>query len=76
VDKIRPELKAPPETVLAVIRWHIERFGYAPTVREIALELDASKATIHEALTILEADGRIERAPAKARAIKIVEVAP
>jgi repressor LexA len=67
--------KAPPEVVLSVIRWYVERFGYAPTVREIAIELDVSKSTVHETLVALELAGQIERKPSSARAIRIVEVA-
>lgn len=65
--------KAPTETVLAVIRWHITKIGYAPTVTELAVELDVARSTIHEALVALEAEGRIRRAPRSARAIQIID---
>jgi DNA-binding transcriptional regulator YhcF (GntR family) len=65
--------KAPPEVVLAVIRWHLERFGYAPTVREIALELDVAISTAAVALDELEKAGAIERQRGKARAIRIID---
>jgi SOS-response transcriptional repressor LexA len=67
------ETKAPPEVVLSVIRWHIERFGYAPTVREIALELDVAISTAALALDDLESRGAIERQRGKARAIRILD---
>lgn len=65
--------KAPPEVVLAVIRWHLERYGYAPTVREIAIELDVAISTAAAALDELENTGAIERQRGKARAIRMIE---
>lgn len=67
------ETKAPAEVVLSVIRWHLERYGYAPTVREIAYELDVAISTAALALDDLESKGAIERQRGKARAIRIVD---
>lgn len=67
--------KVDPRTVASVIRWHLERFGYAPTVREIAIELDVSVSTAKRALDVLEEDGVIERDRGRARAIRIREEA-
>jgi SOS-response transcriptional repressor LexA len=48
--------------------------GVAPSMRELALGLGASRDTAHAAVTALEAHGFIRRLPGKARAIGLVRV--
>jgi DNA-binding transcriptional regulator YhcF (GntR family) len=65
-----------PRVVVAVIAWFHEKLGYAPTVRELAIELGCSVSTVHKALARLERQGRIIREPGKARTIRINEAPP
>jgi DNA-binding MarR family transcriptional regulator len=61
-----------PRTVLAVIAWFTEKVGYAPTLRELGLELDVAPSTIGLLLDKLEADGKITRVPGSPRTLRIV----
>jgi repressor LexA len=65
-----------PRVVIAVIAWFVEKVGYPPTVRELAIELGCSVSTVHKALAKLERQGRIIREPGKARTLRIIEQAP
>lgn len=58
--------------ILDFIKQHIQTYGSAPTLREIADALNVnSLATIHEHLQTLELKGLIKRKPGRTRAIEL-----
>ncbi len=60
--------------VLDFLNDYIGRFGHAPTLAEIAKELDVkSLATVHEHLETLEKKGLIKKSTGLARSIEIIE---
>lgn len=63
------------ERELAVYKFiisHIQEYGYAPTVREIASAMSISLSTALYCLSDLENDGWIKVKPATPRAIKVM----
>lgn len=61
------------EAVVALIRSHVDRNGYPPSVRQLAAFLEVSPSTVHKRLTQAVEQGLIERVPGVARAIRIKE---
>lgn len=59
------------ERILAVIRRRIREDGEAPTVAELAAELDRSVSSVHYQLRELEAKHAIVREPGRARGIRL-----
>jgi repressor LexA len=58
--------------ILDFVRQHIQAYGYAPTLKQIADSIGVSSlATVHEHLQTLEAKGLIKRKPGKTRAIQL-----
>jgi SOS-response transcriptional repressor LexA len=57
--------------VLDAIRAFVKAKGYAPTVRDLATELERGHSTIQKAILDLARDGRINRTPGVARSITI-----
>ena len=55
--------------VLDAIRAFVKRTGYAPTVRDLAKELERGHSTIQKAILELAKDGKITRTPGVARGI-------
>lgn len=59
--------------ILDFIKQHIQRYGTAPTLRQIADSIGVSSlATVHEHLQTLEAKGLIKRNYGRTRSIKII----
>lgn len=66
------ELTKRQNEVLEYLKSYIEKYGYAPCVRDICVALDLkSTSTAHAHLTKLERKGYISRDPAKPRTIMI-----
>jgi repressor LexA len=61
------------ETVLEYISYHLHKFGYPPTVREIGRAFGISEKAAHDYLNAIEKKGYIRRAPGKPRAIEILD---
>lgn len=60
--------------ILNFIKQYIKKFGYAPTLQEIAAEVKLSTlSTVHEHLVTLEKKGVIRRPKGKPRAIEITD---
>lgn len=60
--------------ILNFIKQYIKKFGYAPTLQEIADEVKLSTlSTVHEHLESLEKKGVIQRPKGKARAIEVTD---
>lgn len=57
--------------VLDSIRAFVKRTGYAPTVRDLAKELERGHSTIQKAILELAKDGKINRTPGVARGITV-----
>lgn len=57
--------------VLDAIRAFVKRTGYAPTVRDLAKELERGHSTIQKAILELAKDGKITRTPGVARGISV-----
>ena len=55
--------------VLDAIRAFVKRTGYAPTVRDLAKELECGHSTIQKAIVELANGGKITRTPGVARGI-------
>jgi SOS-response transcriptional repressor LexA len=55
------------ETALAFIQFHIEAFGYPPSVEEIGVELGLQKSRTHGILQKMKRDGLIQTTPGVAR---------
>lgn len=69
----KPPLPHRQQVVLDFVTGHIERHGFAPSVREIAKHLDMESTNgVHEVLGVLEAKGFLRRAPFKARGIQVL----
>lgn len=63
--------------VLFFVAAHVEREGYAPTVREIGAALAITSTNgVHEILERLERKGWIARTPLKARAMRVLHEVP
>lgn len=60
------------KVVLRLIRQHITRQGYPPSVSELAAETHVTKLTIRRDLETLVADGKIERDRGVTRGIRLV----
>jgi len=58
--------------VLRMIERHIRRYGYVPSVREIADKTGRSKTAAHQLIAQLEKRGAITKGKHTARTIKIV----
>jgi DNA-binding MarR family transcriptional regulator len=75
-EELFKTIGAQTQAVYLVLRTHTLRYGYAPTVREIARalgRLSANAVTRH--LNRLAEVGLIEREPGRARAIRLPHVA-
>ncbi|REJ67642.1 MAG: hypothetical protein DWQ28_06595 [Proteobacteria bacterium] len=59
-------------TVLAYIRRHIKRYGYAPSVREVAKATGRSTTAAQHLMTQLEKRGAIKRSRYETRAIEMM----
>jgi len=59
-------------TVLAYIRRHIKRYGYAPSVREVAKATGRSPTAAQHLMTQLEKRGAIKRSRYETRAIEMM----
>jgi hypothetical protein len=57
--------------VLDAIRAFVKRTGYAPTVRDLAKELECGHSTIQKAIVQLANGGKITRTPGVARGITV-----
>jgi SOS-response transcriptional repressor LexA len=57
--------------VLDAIRAFVKAKGYAPTVRDLATELERGHSTIQKAILALARDGKINRTPGVARSITV-----
>jgi repressor LexA len=57
--------------VLTFIRDFTHANGYAPTMQELADELDVSKVTVFEHIAALQKKGFLQRAPHKARSLQL-----
>lgn len=68
-----PTLTTRQRTILTFISDHLEVYGYPPTVRELAEELQASVSTVHQQLLELELKGYLRRAPGRPRAIQVIQ---
>lgn len=67
-------LKKRQKQIYMMIKGHIEKNGYPPTVREIAKQVGLkSISTVHGHLVSLEELGYIRRNPSMSRAIEIVQ---
>ncbi len=55
------------------ISYHLHKFGYPPTVREIGRAFGISEKAAHDYLNAIEKKGYIRRAPGKPRAIEILD---
>lgn len=64
------------EDTYTYIRERWENENTVPTQKEIAAHLGVAVATVRDALSLLQAQGRIEREPYKARSIRLVEGPP
>lgn len=58
---------------LETIKRLIKKFGFAPTVSEIAADMTVTPASAHEQLTQLVRKGAITMEPRKSRSIRVVE---
>lgn len=61
------------QAVLAAVKGHFEREGFAPSLQEIADATQFSLMTVHRALRMLAKLGLITRIPYKQRSIRLVE---
>ena len=68
-QNVREEPQSDP--VLDAIQEFVERFGYAPTVRELAGGLGCGHSTVQKALFDLVDEGKIKRVPGVARGIVV-----
>lgn len=59
-------------TVLAYIRRHIKRYGYAPSVREVAEATGRSRTAAHALMAQLDKRGAIKRDRYTHRAIEML----
>ena len=57
------------ETILTVIRSHIEMHGIPPTRRELAALLDSSPSSIQMAVDRAVLSGRLRKVPRRARGL-------
>ena len=58
--------------VLRMIERHIRRYGYVPSVREVAVKTGRSRTAAHALIAQLEKRGAIVKENYTARSIKIV----
>ena len=58
-------------TALAMIARHIRRYGYAPTVQEVADRTGRSKTAAYSLICQLVAKGHLEREAGKSRHLKL-----
>jgi len=58
-------------TVLAMITRHIRRYGYAPTVQEVADKTGRSKTAAYALICQLVTKGHLERGYGKSRHLKL-----
>ena len=58
-------------TVLAFIERHIRRYGYAPTVRELAEKTGRSRTAAHYLITQLVEKGYLERTAGLERSLRL-----
>lgn len=68
-----PTLSNRQRAILAFITDHLTSYGYPPSVREIAEELDLSIGAVHHQLVELELKGYLRRVPGRSRAIQVIE---
>tara|TARA_Y100001972_G_scaffold38677_1_gene47669 strand:+ start:8439 stop:8645 length:207 start_codon:yes stop_codon:yes gene_type:complete len=59
-------------SVLAYISRHVRRYGYAPSVREVADATGRSPTAAHHLMTQLEKRGAIKRSRYETRAIEMM----
>lgn len=57
--------------VLSMIERHTRRYGYAPSIREIAAKTGRSKTAAHQLVVQLERRGAISRKANSARTIQM-----
>ena len=60
-------------SVLRMVDRHIRRYGYAPSVREIASQTGRTVGAAHKILERLEERGRISRGKGQARSIEVLK---
>lgn len=70
---MRKPLTKKQETVLEYISYHLQNFGYPPTVRETGRAFGISEKAAHDYLNAIEKKGYIKRATGKPRAIEILD---
>lgn len=68
-----PPLTRKQYEVLDALRQWRSRYGYCPSLQELADELSVSKVTVHEHVASLEQKGVVIRSPHKARSLEIAE---
>lgn len=61
------------EKVFEYIKIYIEKHGYSPSLRDMALEFKTSTSAINHCLGILEGRELIKRDPIIARSIRLVK---
>lgn len=59
--------------VLECISWFINEYGYSPTYRELAKELDSDPASVFNKVLILEEKGYISQKHGCSRTIKVIK---
>lgn len=59
--------------VIFAIREFVKRYGYAPTVRELAAMLDLGHSSVQAALMDLANDGKIRKTNGVARGVTLKE---
>lgn len=60
--------------VLDALTGFIREHGYPPTLRELAVLVDATPSTVHYQMSLLAAKGRIRRVPGVARGIQVIHL--
>ncbi len=59
--------------VLEGIEWFINKNGYSPTIKELALLLKSDNRSVFEKLMLLESKGYIKTSPGKSRSIVVLK---
>lgn len=68
-------LTARQSDVLACIRQHLDRHGYPPSTRELAIWLGVTPTAIDGHIHALQKKGALQRSPGVARGIRLTKVA-
>lgn len=61
------------DPAISCIKAHLEKMGYPPSVKELAVCLGVAIGTAHFRLRMLEAEGLIVRTPGIPRSIRLLE---